>query len=1071
MEHDDEAHDSDSLFGSPPPSPRPTGRQALPAPAPPSVCADVGVGLSSCSSSSGRRSSPSTAPPAAQKQNVGTIALPGSHPDSELPINPLALSLNLGIVHRPPAQLSTAANVNANANANAHAGNGNNPGQRNVVDASTITQPRTASPSGSRKKTSQSSSKPKPKPKKRTRPSRSTSASSTPQPTSPEFALPDPSVPPPPNFLRNQENLLGRAGRVAGVKPAALTHTHTAAQSQSQSQFHPRKRTRGSTPTNPILIDDEDDTQTPRLSIATPYIDPALLTAPTNQEIMAVLVGQKDIFPILGGILKLAMGNASAAAAAAVGPGPSTRKAGGSAFQRGASQQPIAPKTKKKSRSSAPPPPPSASAPPPPPAPPQTQPYKIPPLKKRKLNRVPAGASDWDVPYPFPEGQGPAQYGETWERERGKQLVSQLVGLIKGAARKAGVRKYLAGREGGRDKDKDKEGDGKGKGKEGDTNVNGYYRPETAMQPQTVDPHMMSQEWNPAWARSDGQVYDVLQDASNASWVLGPATQSTDTDPQTFEQLMGPYPGSTSTSAQAQAQAQELSFDLASGTPSGPGATNASSSFSAPSQAQTQAQAQGAAPAPAFDQTSLDSWMSFFADNFPSSFDPSSMDFCGTPTPTTGTSHCSTPAPGAGGDVDMGGFGFMGPEGLGLASASGVGGDGSAQVEAGASASGSGLYTEDLSAMLFSILNQHQTQTQQVQNSSVNTPMDLTSFNPTPNTGFPVSSSSSAIGDDVIDPSLLALSTPAPPPPASSSADLNLNWGNLLGTGTGTGFPSTDQNSNSGLSLNAISTQQQQQQSPSPIPSLSGTSASANDPATPASASAGWDLALPGVYVDVDALVAEGGIGGRGAGAGDVFGGDEDEGQDWGAEPSKGASVGLDADVDADEGDFGLLPEVFERLDKGKGRAVDPPSPQPVVWTTPTPGQLSSSTSATPIQDSPQEPALTQSQSQFLVPALARTTSTSTPTASHSANIHSSSFSSAAAASALAARAARKQRKDEIMQRASEKRARLQAELDEVKMRLWATTVEQAGLVRLRREAEEEERRVGLGGDGDGDGS
>jgi len=80
--------------------------------------------------------------------------------------------------------------------------------------------------------------------------------------------------------------------------------------------------------------------------------------------------------------------------------------------------------------------------------------------KKRKLNRVPAGAADWDIPYPFECGEGPKAYRDNWEKERGKQLIAQLVGLIKGAAKKAAIRKYL----------------------ESETKVDSrYYRPETAL--------------------------------------------------------------------------------------------------------------------------------------------------------------------------------------------------------------------------------------------------------------------------------------------------------------------------------------------------------------------------------------------------------------------------------------------------------------------------------------------------------------------------------------------------------------------------------------------------------------
>ncbi|KAF8164403.1 hypothetical protein BJ912DRAFT_1004155 [Pholiota molesta] len=225
------------------------------------------------------------------------------------------------------------------------------------------------------------STQPKKQPKKRTRPA--SRDEPPPKPTAPEFPLPDPTAPPPPHFLRNQENLLGRAGRIARVKPANLAPA------------------RGSTPLNPILVDDEDHAQptlsrrAPSRERTQPYIDPALLTAPTNQEIVSVLIGQKDIFPILEGVLKLVMGST-----------PATRPKTGFEHkdQAGTSHAP----------------------------------------KKRKLNRVPAGATDWDVPYPFEQGEGPEEYHQTWERERGKQLISQLIQLIKSAARKAATKKYLA---------------------------------------------------------------------------------------------------------------------------------------------------------------------------------------------------------------------------------------------------------------------------------------------------------------------------------------------------------------------------------------------------------------------------------------------------------------------------------------------------------------------------------------------------------------------------------------------------------------------------------------------------
>lgn len=64
-----------------------------------------------------------------------------------------------------------------------------------------------------------------------------------------------------------------------------------------------------------------------------------------------------------------------------------------------------------------------------------------PPAKKRKLARVPAGAADWDVPYPFDEGDGPEGYHQSWERDRAKQLVNEVVDIFKEAANKASFQK------------------------------------------------------------------------------------------------------------------------------------------------------------------------------------------------------------------------------------------------------------------------------------------------------------------------------------------------------------------------------------------------------------------------------------------------------------------------------------------------------------------------------------------------------------------------------------------------------------------------------------------------------
>ena len=305
--------DQDSLFGSPPPSPR---FQTA------SICDNE------------RRLSTST-----DTQNVGTIALPGSH-NSELPLNPLALSLNHNSVQRPPAQSQDQ--------------------QATVSQNTQLWQPPPAQDNRSESRRS------------------SQSPFSNVPSGDPEFSLPDPAEPLPAHFLRNQQNLLGKAGLVAGVKPSTIAHI------------------RG-TSINPIVVDDEDTPIIGRQqsSDSRPRCpDPSVLAAPSNEDIVSVLIGQKDIFPVLEGILAII--------------------------------------AKKATR-----PTPIASLPP------RDDLSKPPPVKKRKLHSVPAGAADWDVPYPFQEGDGPDEYHKTWERKREKALVEQLVKLIKSAARKAAIKNHL----------------------------------------------------------------------------------------------------------------------------------------------------------------------------------------------------------------------------------------------------------------------------------------------------------------------------------------------------------------------------------------------------------------------------------------------------------------------------------------------------------------------------------------------------------------------------------------------------------------------------------------------------
>ncbi|KAK2463397.1 hypothetical protein APHAL10511_004483 [Amanita phalloides] len=362
-----EDEDQRSLFGSPGPSRSPSPALGLPG-------APDGIA-----------------------QNVGTIALPGSQHYSELPKDPLALSLQYPVPRRvihPAAPPLTANSPSSSAST---------PSARSR--ASSVVPPAT-------------------RPRKRKRKKKEAQLS-----PAPAITPPDPSAPLPPNFLRNHMALLGTAGLVAGIKPANLSMPLTAS--------------RGSTPANPIVIEDEgytsvkmkpnfsktttisggvryDEHDAPRLGkrsdSMTPSleIDPELLPAPTNKEIVAMLVGQKDIFPVLQGILRLVAGQKAeqlAAANASPTPAPPSKR-----------------RSKRRSEHQTPTPPTG---------------LKAPPLKRRRLNRVPAGAADWDVPYPFQEGEGPEEYRQTWEKERGKQLVSQLVNLIRIAARKAATKKYL----------------------------------------------------------------------------------------------------------------------------------------------------------------------------------------------------------------------------------------------------------------------------------------------------------------------------------------------------------------------------------------------------------------------------------------------------------------------------------------------------------------------------------------------------------------------------------------------------------------------------------------------------
>ncbi|KAF8638261.1 hypothetical protein AX17_002283 [Amanita inopinata Kibby_2008] len=407
-------NDQDSLFGSPGPSRSPSPSLALP-----HAAQEITL-------------SPRAAADDGTAQNVGTIALPGSQHYAELPKDPLAL-LSRYPVLQPPVQTATQALRRYRLDRH-----------RDLDQYPTAVSSPVPSNSGSGSSTpstqSRASSVALP-PTARPRRKKKSAKKDQHRASSVSITLPDPSTPPPPNFLRSQTALLGTAGLVAGIKPANLI-----------PQPH---ATRGSTPANPIVLDEEEqsamkeshyatvaprgekprpklttaskfsssnvryDYEAPRLGkqsgSVTPSldIDPVLLPAPTNQEIVAMLIGQKDIFPVLENILRLIAGQKAGQVIAASPPPASASKS----RKRGAKTVETSAKAITGSRA--------------------------PPLKRRKLSRVPAGAADWDVPYPFQEGEGPEEYSITWEKERGKQLISQLVNLIRTAARKAATKKYL----------------------------------------------------------------------------------------------------------------------------------------------------------------------------------------------------------------------------------------------------------------------------------------------------------------------------------------------------------------------------------------------------------------------------------------------------------------------------------------------------------------------------------------------------------------------------------------------------------------------------------------------------
>ncbi|KAL1691052.1 hypothetical protein GGG16DRAFT_54515 [Schizophyllum commune] len=307
--------DNDSLFGSPPSSPRsPSPGLALPS-------AHNIVRIPG-------------APEDANDENVGTIALPGSHNFSELPAAPLALSLSHA--PRPPAQ-------------------------DHGRDTAAARARLTAQPNGPR------------------------------QPEAPAHPA------------RGGAKRVRRAASPGPSRPKTTTTTTTRKRKRPQS---PRPSVPaiapGDAPSRPIVVEDH------------PHLDPRL-PVPTTAEIVQTLMNTKEVLPLLLRTLLLVARSPHL-------PTTATSPSGSATPSDRPRRRRIGPSLK--------------DAPPPPPP-------KDPSNKgKRKLTKVPAGAQDWDVPFPFQEGEGPEDYQQKWEKQRTRRLIGQLINLIKAAAKKTAVKKY-----------------------------------------------------------------------------------------------------------------------------------------------------------------------------------------------------------------------------------------------------------------------------------------------------------------------------------------------------------------------------------------------------------------------------------------------------------------------------------------------------------------------------------------------------------------------------------------------------------------------------------------------------
>lgn len=307
----------DSLFGSPPHSPR--------------VLRPVSPGLALPSSSS-TWSVP---------QNVGAIALPGSHNSAE--------HNNASLSHdESNGQFFDFQNNRACP----------------VSDFSSLTgnNERRASSTGARDRV-------KRPPKKKTK-----SANTTPAPDGPALNIPASGEPLPPNFLRNQQALLGYAGVVGGVNPAQLG----------------KQQDQGTTAQNPIVV--EDQPHSAYRSSWKSWQPPGSLPPQADLSSgISSLLATGDILPLMRTLQPF------------IGKVAKNKSDKRNVYERGVTEAHL----------------------------------YAPPIKKRKTDSIPAGAANWTIPQPSPDGVASQLNLQNWEKDRMKTLMTELTGLIQNSIRTA----------------------------------------------------------------------------------------------------------------------------------------------------------------------------------------------------------------------------------------------------------------------------------------------------------------------------------------------------------------------------------------------------------------------------------------------------------------------------------------------------------------------------------------------------------------------------------------------------------------------------------------------------------